>query len=196
MPKIVRCPNCISLIYEGAQACHHCGEKLNLARQRLFSRGAGLFILFAVIVFAIGDAVHLTKERSKTIRFDRNHIKRFIDGQLNGDDSRERWYRCKNGSEELASLRDKFQARVGENPRIVHREPRLVERTHEIVHWDRYPREIETRRYVHYIDWRDDGSGSNQSLPLTIEITGRPHSLSIIKVTWDGKDAGTSADGG
>lgn len=192
MPKIVRCPNCISLVYEGAEVCHHCGEKLNARRRRLFSRGAGLFILLAVIVFAIGDAVYLAKERSKTLRFDRHHIRRFIDGQLNGDDSRRGWFRCKNGSVELPGLRDAFHQVVGKNPRIVHRDSRFVDRTDEIVHWDGWPREIQARKYVHYIDWRDRDGSNYHSLPMTIEITGRPSDLRIIEVTWDGKDSGAS----
>ena len=49
-------------------------------------------------------------------------------------------------------------------------------------------REIPARKYIHYIDWRGDKRGNYHSLPMTVEITGEPYNLRIIKVTWDGKD--------
>ncbi len=188
MPKIVRCHNCISLVYDGAEVCHHCGEKLRVRRKRIFSKGAGLFILLSVVLFTIGDAVYLAKERSKTLRFDRHHIKRFIDGQLNGGDSRRDWFRCKDDTVVVPVLRDEFHRVVGENPKILHRDSTLIDRKAEIVHWDGWTREIPARKYIHYIDWRGDNRGSYHSLPMTVEITGEPYSLRIIKVTWDGKD--------
>ncbi len=182
--QIVRCPNCISLIYEGTEVCHHCGEKLNLKRKRIMSKGAGLFILLAVTAFAAGDAIYLAKERSKIRRFDRDHIEHFIDVQLLGDeDDDERLFECKNGTVTVPSLRAAFRQEVGDKPDLDHRRTSFRDHFDAIVRRHGRPREVEARRYTHYVDVREADGGS-RSLPMTFEMTGSIRRLRIIRVTW------------
>lgn len=61
---IIRCRRCLTLVYEGAATCHHCGEDLSAPpRRRVFTRKTWIFIVLVLMGWTGVDAAILFKER-------------------------------------------------------------------------------------------------------------------------------------
>jgi hypothetical protein len=92
MATIVRCPQCISLVYEGDPHCHHCGEELSGSRPRILNRGAILFIVLVVGLFATVDAISLIGDERNRRRLDENVIDQVARWIVLGDKFGDRVY--------------------------------------------------------------------------------------------------------
>ena len=71
MAEIIRCPHCMTTVYQDAQYCHSCSGRLKRRSRRIFTKGAITFILVGVTVFGLLDALDLLLNR-RAIR--RSHI--------------------------------------------------------------------------------------------------------------------------
>jgi len=205
LATIVRCPSCISLVYDGADSCHHCGEELTRKKRRLLGKGAIGFILLAVVVFSIGDAVYLAKERSKRLRFDRALMQDFVDAvEGRGPLAPEHLFMGKRDRDhELAHLRQALITEFGESHKIHLQEPRWLGSDEEIVVWnnlhdgrDRTGRswpdvsptkkEVEVRRYEVPVKFRKaDSKGPWNIEHLRVAIAGSVQRSWIVDVSWD-----------
>ena len=186
MATIVRCPSCISLVYDGAENCHHCGEGLTQKKRRLLGKGAIGFILLAVVVFSIGDAVYLAKERSKRLRFDRALIEDFVDAlEGRGALAPEQLFMGKRDRvHELAHLRQALITEFGESHRIHVQEPRWLGSDEEIVGPSK--REVKIRRYEVPVKFRKaDSKGPWNIEHLRVAVTGPIQRSRIVAVSWD-----------
>jgi len=104
MADIVRCPHCLSLVYEGSEHCHHCGEAVK--KHRIFSRGAILFVIVAIAGFGVYDVVSLLAQRRSTELHDRAAFEALSRHLLEkaSDRSEQFWNGRLDGDQELASL--------------------------------------------------------------------------------------------
>ena len=70
MAEIIRCPHCMTTVYEDAQYCHSCSGRLKRRSRRIFTKGAVTFILVGVAIFGTLDALDLLLNRRS---IQRNH---------------------------------------------------------------------------------------------------------------------------
>lgn len=191
MATIVRCPNCISLVYDGAEVCHHCGEELTRKKRRILSKGAIGFILLAVTAFGVGDAIYLAKERAKFVRFDRAAIKTFLEAVAEGDmaEARRRFRGRKNDEEELTRLRADLLEKFGDHYEIDVGEAQYRGSGLEFISWGNHSREIEVRRHEVPVKYRRAKSREPwQHTFLTVSVESWYYrGAKIVDVEWPGR---------
>ena len=85
MSEIIRCPHCISTVYEDAKSCHNCQRPLTRRSRRYLTRGTITFILLAVTAFALGDYIHLSAKKKHYIRRDYRILRHLYQDQDDDD---------------------------------------------------------------------------------------------------------------
>ena len=199
MATIVRCPNCISLVYDGADVCHHCGEELSRKKRKFFSKGAVLFIIIAVTAFAIGDAIYLAKERGKIMRYDRRAIADFLEKVQDDRPGASVTWRANREREVAAELRTFIKSKLGCNDGL-HRyqikihELRWLGSDDQFIRWGpNHHREVEVRRLEVPVSFRDKDADDDlppHRLFLTIGAAGPWYGVKIVTASWEGREPG------
>lgn len=186
MSKIRRCPHCIALVYRRDTTCHHCGGDLRRSQPRILDRRSILFIFFVVGVFAIADAIYLTKERSKRQIHDTSLMREFIEEDLlaertSGSDE-PRW----SGADSLSELRAEFRRLMGDDPKAIHGRPEFLGSADD----PQVPSSLHgigARKYLYHLEWRTEDGRQSHKLPIWFALTGDIGDTKVVFMNWGGR---------
>ncbi|MAG58814.1 MAG: hypothetical protein CMJ83_21200 [Planctomycetes bacterium] len=196
MPDIVRCPECLSLVYDGADVCHHCATKLD-GKRRFLPRRAIAFIIIAVIGWGVVDTVQLLNERNTRTRHDEDAIDKLAQHLFQGQPlKREETFRGRSARDEELSLLVKAAERLRNlNPiRVRIKRLRYLGKSETVVtEPGDWTHDIETRLYRFRISI--ETSGGSENLEATARVCGYPWHSKVVTFELRPDDSGSSRDG-